>query len=156
MFLEQKFNLTKFNRRSSRSGTPVQSDTEVELSRTTADDKSSQSWRWGELPGPPVRGAESPPSVESPASPSSPVEPASPTEPLSSDEERAARRGVLSGMFRFMSSRDPADAAEGVYLDDLDRGQVDPDLYFPKHHNERYRAGKCFLKLYSLKVSVKN
>ncbi|KAJ0182626.1 hypothetical protein K1T71_001995 [Dendrolimus kikuchii] len=128
-------------RRGSRSGTPVQSDTEVELSRTTAGDKSSQSWRWGELPGPPVRGAESPPCVDSPPSPASPAEPASPTEPLSSDEERAARRGVLSGMFRFMSSRDPADAAEGVYLDDLDRGQVDPDLYFPKHHTERYRAG---------------
>lgn len=129
-------------RHGSRGGTPVQSDTEVELARTAAGEKSSQSWRWGELPGPPVRGAESPASVESPPSPASPAEPASPTEPLSSDEERTTRRGVLSGMFRFMSSRDPADAVqEGVYLDDLDRGQVDPDLYFPKHHSDRYRAG---------------
>ncbi|XP_030026829.2 phosphatidate phosphatase LPIN3 isoform X3 [Manduca sexta] len=133
--------------RGSRGGTPVQSDTEVELSRATAGDKSSQSWRWGELPSPPVR-AESPASGESaasgesPPSPASPACPASPAEPLSSDEERPSRRGVLSGMFRFMSTREATDAApEGVYLDDLDRGQVDPDLYFPKHHTERYRTG---------------
>ncbi|XP_072944972.1 phosphatidate phosphatase LPIN3 isoform X2 [Epargyreus clarus] len=125
----------------SRHGTPVQSDTEVELARTTSGDKSSQSWRWGELPEPPVRGPQSTESPESPASPASPAEPASPTEPLSSDEDRPNRRGVLSGMFRFMT-RDVNDAAtEGVYLDDLDRGQVDPNLYFPKHHSERYRPG---------------
>ncbi|XP_013135033.1 PREDICTED: phosphatidate phosphatase LPIN3 isoform X3 [Papilio polytes] len=124
----------------SRSGTPVQSDTEVELSRATSGDKSSQSWRWGELPEPPLRGAcaESP---ESSASPASPASPASHAEPLSSDEERPGRRGVLSGMFRFMSTKDANEATtEGVYLDDLDRGQVDPDLYFPKHHTERYRS----------------
>ncbi|XP_052759026.1 phosphatidate phosphatase LPIN2 isoform X4 [Galleria mellonella] len=126
----------------SRGGTPVQSDTEVELTRTTAGDKSSQSWRWGELPEPPVRTVESPVTSASPASPASPAEPASPTEPLSSDEERPGRRGVLSGMFRFMSTREASsDVAEGVYLDDLDRGQVDPDLYFPKHHTDRYRTG---------------
>ncbi|XP_053618776.1 phosphatidate phosphatase LPIN1 isoform X2 [Plodia interpunctella] len=128
----------------SRGGTPVQSDTEVELSRTTSGDKSSQSWRWGELPEPPVRGTEppaTPESAPSPASPASPAEPASPTEPLSSDEERPGRRGVLSGMFRFISARDAnSGVAEGVYLDDLDRGQVDPGLYFPKHHVDRYRA----------------
>ncbi|CAG4979331.1 unnamed protein product [Parnassius apollo] len=125
----------------SRSGTPVQSDTEVELSRATAGDKSSQSWRWGELPEPPMRGTNTE-SPESPASPVSPASPASPAEPLSSDEERPGRRGVFSGMFRFMSTRDANDAATGgVYLDDLDRGQVDPDLYFPKHHTERYRSG---------------
>lgn len=46
-------------------------------------------------------------------------------------------------MFRFMSTREATEvAAEGVYLDDLDRGQVDPDLYFPKHHAERYRSGE--------------
>ncbi|XP_060803490.1 phosphatidate phosphatase LPIN2 isoform X3 [Amyelois transitella] len=128
----------------SRGGTPVQSDTEVELSRTTSGDKSSQSWRWGELPEPPVRGAESPATPESaptPTSPASPAEPASPTEPLSSDEERPGRRGVLSGMFRFISARDAnSGVTEGVYLDDLDRGQVDPGLYFPKHHADQYRA----------------
>nr|XP_037867103.1 phosphatidate phosphatase LPIN3 isoform X2 [Bombyx mori] len=132
----------------SRGGTPVQSDTEVELSRTTTGDKSSQSWRWGELPEPPVRGVESgecasapSPASASPASPSSPASPASPAEPLSSDEERPSRRGVLSGMFRFMSTRDSADnAPEGIYLDDLDRGQVNPDLYFPKYHAERHRG----------------
>ncbi|KAM3967743.1 phosphatidate phosphatase LPIN isoform 2-T3 [Aphomia sociella] len=128
--------------RGSRGGTPVQSDTEVELSRTTAGDKSSQSWRWGELPEPPVRTVESPVTSTSPASPTSPAEPASPTEPLSSDEERPGRRGVLSGMFRFISAREASsDVTEGVYLDDLDRGQVDPDLYFPKHHTDRYRSG---------------
>lgn len=130
------------NYRGSRHGTPVQSDTEVELARTAGGDKSSQSWRWGELPEPPVRGAEpaTPETPPSPASPASPVSPASPTEPLSSDEERSARRGVLSGMFRFMSPRDATEvASEGVYLDDLDR--VDHDLYFPKHHAERYRSG---------------
>ncbi|CAG9581261.1 unnamed protein product [Danaus chrysippus] len=124
----------------SRHGSPVQSDTEVELARAANDDKSSQSWRWGELPEPPVRGAQAVESPESPASPASPAEPASPTEPLSSDEERTGRRGVLSDMFRFMSTREDA-VTEGVYLDDLDRGQVDPDLYFPKHHAERYRSG---------------
>ncbi|CAH0724738.1 unnamed protein product, partial [Brenthis ino] len=125
----------------SRHGTPVQSDTEVELVRAATDDKSSQSWRWGELPEPPVRGSQTIESPDTPASSALPKEPASPTEPLSSDEERTERRGVLSGMFRFMSTREPTDAApEGVYLDDLDRGQVDPDLYFPKHHAEKYRA----------------
>ncbi|CAH0766917.1 unnamed protein product [Diatraea saccharalis] len=130
--------------RSTRNGTPVQSDTEVELARTAVGDKSSQSWRWGELPEPPVRTeiSATPDSPDSPPSPASPASPASPTEPLSSDEERSARRGVLSGMFRFMSTREASEVAtEGVYLDDLDRGQVDPDLYFPKHHTERYRAG---------------
>lgn len=123
-------------------GTPVQSDTEVELGRDATDDKSSQSWRWGELPEPPVRGATTTESPDTPASPASPNEPASPTEPLSSDEERTERRGVLSGMFRFMSNKEPTDnAPEGVYLDDLDRGQVDPDLYFPKHHADKYRTG---------------
>ncbi|XP_059048107.1 phosphatidate phosphatase LPIN2 isoform X2 [Achroia grisella] len=126
--------------RGSRGGTPVQSDTEVELSRTSGD-KSSQSWRWGELPEPPVRTVESPVTSVSPASPASPAEPASPTEPLSSDEERPGRRGVLSGMFRFMSTREASsDITEGVYLDDLDRGQVDPNLYFPKHFTDRYRS----------------
>lgn len=137
----------------SRSGTPVQSDTEVELSRATSGDKSSQSWRWGELPEPPLRGAcaESP---ESSASPASPASPASHAEPLSSDEERPGRRGVLSGMFRFMSTKDANEATtEGVYLDDLDRGQVDPDLYFPKHHTERYRSGKILL-LFTVKRSL--
>ncbi|XP_023945754.2 phosphatidate phosphatase LPIN3 isoform X2 [Bicyclus anynana] len=124
----------------SRHGTPVQSDTEMELQRAANGDKSSQSWRWGELPEPPVRGPQTE-SPETPASPASPAEPASPTEPLSSDEERTERRGVLSGMFRFMSTREAADTAPGgVYLDDLDRGQVDPDLYFPKHHADRYRT----------------
>ncbi|XP_045775096.1 phosphatidate phosphatase LPIN2 isoform X1 [Maniola jurtina] len=124
----------------SRHGTPVQSDTEMELQRAANGDKSSQSWRWGELPEPPLRGAQIA-CPESPGSPASPAEPASPTEPLSSDEERTERRGVLSGMFRFMSTREAADTAPGgVYLDDLDRGQVDPDLYFPKHHADRYRT----------------
>lgn len=42
-----------------------------------------------------------------------------------------------------MSNREAADTAPGgVYLDDLDRGQVDPDLYFPKHHADRYRTGE--------------
>ncbi|CAH0592334.1 unnamed protein product [Chrysodeixis includens] len=125
----------------SRSGTPVQSDTEVELAGRVAADKSSQSWRWGELPEPPVRGGDSPAGV-SPPSPGPPPSPPSPAEPLSSDEERPSRRGVLSGMFRFMSPRDSDVPAEGVYLDDLDRGQVDPDLYFPKHHADRYRSGE--------------
>lgn len=119
----------------------MQSDTEVELARTAGGDKASQSWRWGELPSPPPRGAE--PAAE--PEPVTPPAPSSPAEPLSSDEERPGRRGVLSGMFRFMSARDAsADVAtQGVYLDDLDRGQVDPDLYFPKHHADRYRSGEC-------------
>ncbi|XP_063616851.1 phosphatidate phosphatase LPIN3 isoform X1 [Cydia splendana] len=133
----------------SRGGTPVQSDTEVELARTAKGDKSSQSWRWGELPEPPVRTecASSPTELGSsatpgsPASPGTPDTPGSPAEPLSSDEERAGRSGVFSGMFRFMSTREATEAAEGVYLDDLDRGQVDPDLYFPKHHIGRHRSG---------------
>lgn len=118
----------------------------MELAGRGTGDKSSQSWRWGELPEPPVRGTETPASPDSPGSPvlpASPGSPASPTEPLSSDEERPSRRGVLSGMFRFISPRDATDVpVEGVYLDDLDRGQVDPDLYFPKHHIERHRSGK--------------
>lgn len=133
--------------RGSRSGTPVQSDTEVELAGRVAADKSSQSWRWGELPEPPVRGGDSPAGV-SPPSPGSPPSPASPAEPLSSDEERPSRRGVLSGMFRFMSPRDSDVPAEGVYLDDLDRGQVDPDLYFPKHHADRFRSGEIICKFH--------
>ncbi|XP_041974897.1 phosphatidate phosphatase LPIN2 isoform X2 [Aricia agestis] len=116
-----------------RLGTPIQSDTEVELSRAGQTD-NSQSWRWGELPEPPVRAQEA---AEPPCSPAEPAEPSSPAEPLSSDEERNVRRGVLSGMFRFISSKE-TEATQGIYLDDLDRGQVDPDLYFPKH-TDRYR-----------------
>lgn len=142
-FSDTELNATSL-RRGSRPGTPVQSDTEVELAARATGDKTTQSWRWGELPEPPVRGSETPASQISPGSPESPPtpgSPASPTEPLSSDEERPSRRGVLSGMFRFMSPRDSTDVpTEGVYLDDLDRGQVDPDLYFPKHHAERYRS----------------
>ncbi|CAH4031010.1 unnamed protein product [Pieris brassicae] len=123
----------------SRHGTPVQSDTEVELARTTSGNKSSQSWRWGELPEPPIRTTMT--ESTDTASPASPAEPASPTEPLSSDEERHERRGVLSGMFRFISSREAEPGVEGVYLDDIDKGQVDPNMYFPKHHTERYRTG---------------
>ncbi|XP_047984856.1 phosphatidate phosphatase LPIN2 isoform X2 [Leguminivora glycinivorella] len=141
--------ITSATLRGSRGGTPVQSDTEVELARTAKGDKSSQSWRWGELPEPPVRTecASSPTELGSsatpgsPASPGTPGTPGSPIEPLSSDEERAGRSGVFSGMFRFMSTREATEAAEGVYLDDLDRGQVDPDLYFPKHHVGRHRSG---------------
>ncbi|XP_063616854.1 phosphatidate phosphatase LPIN2 isoform X3 [Cydia splendana] len=141
--------ITAATLRGSRGGTPVQSDTEVELARTAKGDKSSQSWRWGELPEPPVRTecASSPTELGSsatpgsPASPGTPDTPGSPAEPLSSDEERAGRSGVFSGMFRFMSTREATEAAEGVYLDDLDRGQVDPDLYFPKHHIGRHRSG---------------
>lgn len=125
----------------------MQSDTEVELAGRQGD-KSSQSWRWGELPEPPVRGVDSPPASHSAHADASP-EPASPTEPLSSDEERPSRRGVLSGMFRFMSPRDTDLPTEGVYLDDLDRGQVDPDLYFPKHHADRYRSGEIICKFYT-------
>lgn len=126
----------------------MQSDTEVELSRTAKGDKSSQSWRWGELPEPPVRteGPASPAELDSPqppGSPATPGTPGSPAEPLSSDEERA-NRSVFSGMFRFMSSQasDAAGGGGGVYLDDLDRGQVDPDLYFPKHHVTKNRSGE--------------
>lgn len=54
----------------SRGNTPVQSDTEVELARTSAGDKSSQSWRWGELPEPLPRGDVSSTSAD----PASPIE----------------------------------------------------------------------------------
>lgn len=107
----------------SRPTTPIQSDSEVEMSRTKNDDmvSSSASWKWGELPTATTCDGEQP-------------------EPLTEDVKQAQRRSMISNVFNFMKqsknlqTSDAAMEVKGIYLSDLDVGGLDPEveaLYFP-------------------------
>ncbi|XP_067008392.2 phosphatidate phosphatase LPIN3 isoform X2 [Anabrus simplex] len=140
----------------SRPCSPVQSDTEFEMSRhskavgTEDDDDPTksihgqlqQSWRWGELPSPPPRQLLS---AQTPRG--SAKKEAVPSEILSSSDEEAskqqqeaaavaaaeaaAQRSMLSGMFSFMKKtkrirHNPE--SEGIYLSDLNADELDPEV----------------------------
>lgn len=107
----------------SRSTTPIKSDSEIELSRTKNNNEideltSSASWKWGELPTPlPLEEQQS---------------------AISDDAKQARRMSMISNVFNFMKQskglRNQGNAAEGVYLSDLDVEGLDPEveaLYFP-------------------------
>uniref|UniRef100_A0A336MZ72 phosphatidate phosphatase n=1 Tax=Culicoides sonorensis TaxID=179676 RepID=A0A336MZ72_CULSO len=104
--------------RGSRPSTPIQSDTEFEVSQREKNDEmtNSASWKWGELPTQPEE------------------------VPGQSQEEakQAQRKSMLGGMFSFMKQgqRFRRYQPEGLYLEDLENDEIDPEmaaLYFPQH-----------------------
>lgn len=107
--------------RGSRPSTPIQSDTEFEVSQREKNDESSlmsnsASWKWGELPTQPE---------EIPGQ-------------TKEDAKQAQRNSMLGGMFSFMKQgrKLRKNASEGLYLEDLENDAIDPEvaaLYFPQH-----------------------
>ncbi|XP_049307614.1 phosphatidate phosphatase LPIN3 isoform X4 [Bactrocera dorsalis] len=107
-------------RGSGRPSTPIQSDSELEISLREKDVdaeliSNSASWKWGQLPTPDA---------------SEKVD--------GSGDQSAQRNSMLSGMFNFMKKtnkmRKQANDG-GVYLSDLDAEGMDPEmaaLYFPQ------------------------
>ena len=105
----------------SRPSTPIQSDSEFEISQREIKDKNdlmtrSASWKWGELP---TQGDES----------------------QEATTDRAQRNSMLSTMFSFMkhTNKFRKGSSEGVYLSDLDTEGMDPEvaaLYFPPINKE--------------------
>lgn len=99
----------------SRPSTPIQSDTEFEISqREIAEgDNMSASWKWGELPTKPDE-----------------------AEDLSTSQSKQAQRNsMLSGLMSFMkyNKKLRKNVPDGLYLSDLDES-LDPEvaaLYFP-------------------------
>ncbi|XP_071527206.1 uncharacterized protein Lpin isoform X1 [Panulirus ornatus] len=126
----------------SRPPTPIKSDTEYEVERQRADfaDGSSQTdenkwyWMWGELPTPP------------PKTPTRTVNSKSDSPAAKADNEKLGKTGkeedersVLGSMFSFMRATKKArhnPESEGIYLDDLNLEELDPEvaaLYFPRN-----------------------
>lgn len=109
----------------SRPSTPVQSDSEFEMShrgglqldKAELMSSSSASWKWGELP---TQGDDTQVAT-------------------TEDAKQAQRNSMLSNMFSFMKQSKrirKTSQAEGVYLSDLDTDGMDPEvaaLYFPPH-----------------------
>ncbi|XP_058828258.1 phosphatidate phosphatase LPIN3 [Topomyia yanbarensis] len=102
--------------RQSRPSTPVQSDTEFEISQreNTGSDNMSASWKWGELPTKPDE-----------------------LEDLDTNQSKQAQRNsMLSGLMSFMKYNNKKlrkNVPDGLYLSDLDES-LDPEiaaLYFP-------------------------
>lgn len=92
----------------SRPSSPVQSDTEFEVSQR--DDvnnvmTNSASWKWGELPTQPENNPNS-----------------------SAVSKEAQRNSMLSGMFSFMKNSRRKNAPEGVYLSELESESMDPEV----------------------------
>lgn len=102
----------------SRPSTPIQSDSEIEISQREKSDQgnvmtNSASWKWGELP---TQGDD--------------------VNITSEDAKQAQRNSMLSNMFSFMkqSKKMRKVSSEGVYLSELDTEGMDPEvaaLYFP-------------------------
>lgn len=103
----------------SRPSTPIQSDSEIEISQREKAEQasmmtSSASWKWGELP---TQGDDD-------------------ANITSEDAKQAQRNSMLSNMFSFMkqSKKMRNTSSEGVYLSELDTEGMDPEvaaLYFP-------------------------
>ncbi|XP_059620146.1 phosphatidate phosphatase LPIN3 [Phlebotomus argentipes] len=118
---------TGMSPRTSRPSTPIQSDTEFEVSQREKGEASncmtsSASWKWGELPT---------------------------QDDIVTDENtpeaamQAQRNSMLSGMFSFMKQNKKFrnSAPEGLYLADLDAESMDPEvaaLYFPQHSRKSF------------------
>lgn len=100
----------------SRPSTPVQSDTEFEVSQREKGENamtSSASWRWGE---PVVTTSEDHPDNVNAS-------------------ESNKRNSMLSGMLNFMKQKRKSVPEGGLYLSDLDTETMDPEvaaLYFPQ------------------------
>lgn len=102
--------------RQSRPSTPIQSDTEFEISQreNSERDNLSASWKWGELPTKPEE-----------------------TEDLTTSQvKQAQRHSMLSGLMSFMKYNNKKmrkNVPDGLYLSDFDES-LDPEvaaLYFP-------------------------
>uniref|UniRef100_U5EXA3 phosphatidate phosphatase n=1 Tax=Corethrella appendiculata TaxID=1370023 RepID=U5EXA3_9DIPT len=101
----------------SRPSTPVQSDTEFEVSQREKSDVGnsvSASWNWGELP----------------------TQPTDDSENATNESKQAQRNSMLSGIMSFMKYNNKKmrkNVPEGLYLSDLDAESMDPEvaaLYF--------------------------
>ncbi|ROT61674.1 Lipin-3 [Penaeus vannamei] len=135
---------------SSRPPTPIKSDTEYEVERQRTDfiDGSSQtdenkwSWTWGELPTPPPK---TPTRTSSSAADSSEMKNESDMKKTSKGEDD--ERSVLGSMFSFMRATKKArhnPESEGIYLDDLNLEELDPEvaaLYFPRNFKVPEKPG---------------
>lgn len=103
----------------SRPSTPVQSDTEFEVSQREKSDNamtSSASWKWGE---PVVTTADDHPDN-------------------ANASESVKRNSMLSGMLNFMKQK-RKNVPDGLYLSDLDPETMDPEvaaLYFPQSNDK--------------------
>lgn len=98
----------------SRPATPIQSDSEFEVSREKKDSimTSSASWKWGE----PVISDES---------------------QVSNTSDQSKRNSMLSGMLSFMKHKRKS-VPDGLYLSEIDLETLDPEvaaLYFPESTN---------------------
>ncbi|XP_055614352.1 phosphatidate phosphatase LPIN3 [Uranotaenia lowii] len=112
--------------RQSRPSTPIQSDTEFEISqRETIEANSTMtaSWKWGELPTKPEE-----------------------SEDLNTTQgKQAQRNSMLSGLMSFMKYNNKKmrkNVPDGLYLDDLDES-LDPEvaaLYFPPSSSKTQQA----------------
>lgn len=96
---------------SSRPSSPIQSDTEFEVSQREKNADvmtNSASWKWGELP---TKGDEI-------------------KEGTTDESKQAQRNSMLSGMFSFMkqTKKMRKSVPEGVYLSDLDAEGMDPEV----------------------------
>ncbi|XP_042891313.1 phosphatidate phosphatase LPIN2-like [Penaeus japonicus] len=135
---------------SSRPPTPIKSDTEYEVERQRTDfiDGSSQtdenkwSWTWGELPTPPPK---TPTRTSSSAQDSSEMKSESEMKKTTKGEDD--ERSVLGSMFSFMRATKKArhnPESEGIYLDDLNLEELDPEvaaLYFPRNFKVPEKPG---------------
>ncbi|CAH0391654.1 unnamed protein product [Bemisia tabaci] len=125
----------------SREFAPIKSDSEFEIQRTASVGskneltKSSlgakepqQSWKWGELPSPPLVKEVSPKEANN-------------EEEAKKQQEAAAHRSMLQNMLGFMKKTKHMRQSEGIYLSELNPDELDPEiaaLYFPstyKNHN---------------------
>ncbi|XP_064090587.1 phosphatidate phosphatase LPIN1-like isoform X2 [Macrobrachium nipponense] len=126
----------------SRPPTPIKSDTEYEVERQRADftDGSSQTdenkwyWTWGELPTPPPKTPTRSGSLSLKSDSAAPNAEKNGKTSKEEDDERS----VLGSMFSFMRATKKArhnPESEGIYLDDLNLEELDPEvaaLYFPR------------------------
>ena len=109
----------------SRPSSPVQSDTEFEVSQREKTDNamtSSASWKWGE---PVVTKSEDHPDN-------------------SNASESTKRNSMLSGMLNFMKQKRKS-VPDGLYLSDLDQETMNPEvaaLYFPSNEKSDNKESK--------------
>ncbi|KAK8730132.1 hypothetical protein OTU49_008097, partial [Cherax quadricarinatus] len=131
----------------SRPPTPIKSDTEYEVERQRADfadgscqtDENKWYWMWGELPTPP------------PKTPTRTTNLKFDTPAGKTESEKLAKtndeRSVLGSMFSFMRATKKArhnPESEGIYLDDLNLDELDPEvaaLYFPRNFKVPEKRG---------------
>lgn len=135
----------------SRPPTPIKSDTEYEVERQKADliDSSSQTdenkwqWTWGELPTPPPKT----PTRLATSHPDSPLTKTNTDQNGMIGKDEDDERSVLGSMFRFMRVTKKArhnPESEGIYLDDLNLEELDPEvaaLYFPRNFRVPEKSG---------------